>query len=38
MIKHTNLPRYGDVIDVRINGQKGARYYNNGEFLMFLEP
>lgn len=31
------LPKFGNVIDIKIPGKYGARYYSNGEFIGFLE-
>ncbi|NGX36710.1 MAG: hypothetical protein K1000chlam1_01562 [Candidatus Anoxychlamydiales bacterium] len=35
--KH-NLPKFGEVIDIKIQGKYGVRYYKNGELIGFLEP
>jgi hypothetical protein len=31
-------PRFGQVIDIRIPGGFGARWYANGKFITFLNP
>jgi hypothetical protein len=33
-----NLPKFGEVIDIKIPGKYGVRYYKNGELIGFLEP
>jgi len=37
-ITQQNLPKFGNVIDIKIPGKYGVRYYRNGEFIGFLEP
>ena len=32
------LPQFGEVIDIKIQGKRGVRYYKNGELIGFLEP
>ena len=31
-------PKYGEVIDIQIPGDRGVRFSSTGEFIMFLEP
>jgi hypothetical protein len=38
VVQYRNHPKFGDIIDIRISGQQGIRYYQNGEFIGFLEP
>lgn len=38
IIKQHNHPKYGNIIDVRIPNDKGVRFSELGEFIMFLEP
>ncbi len=38
IIIYQNLPKFGDVIDIKIQGKYGVRYYKNGDFIGFLEP
>ncbi|MBA3238013.1 MAG: hypothetical protein H0T62_06640 [Parachlamydiaceae bacterium] len=33
-----HLPKYGNVIKVRIPNDRGVRFSVNGDFIMFLEP
>ena len=37
-VKYRNHPRYGEVIDIKIPSSQGARFYQNGDFVGFLEP
>ena len=37
VIKH-ELPKFGNVIDIKIPGKYGVRYYQNGNLIGFLEP
>lgn len=36
--EYRHLPRYGNIIDVKIAGREGARFYRDGRFIGFLEP
>jgi hypothetical protein len=38
IIKQHMRPKYGEVIDYRIPGDRGVRFSKNGDFIMFLEP
>lgn len=32
------MPKYGNIIDIKIPNNRGVRYSQNGDFIMFLEP
>lgn len=38
IIRQYNRPKYGNVTDIKIPGNRGVRYSQTGDFIMFLEP
>ena len=39
IVQMSNRPRYGgQVIDIKIPGDRGLRYTKNGDFIGFLNP
>lgn len=38
IITKKKLPKFGNIIDIKVPEGYGARYYKNGKFIGFLEP